>query len=69
MAKPLRSQTVPCFRSYSFFPSIAFITVVAFVSGQYLIGRPSLMAPAMLQAQLNARSARLEGARHAEPPA
>jgi hypothetical protein len=56
MAKPLRSQNGSVLPLVLIFSSIAFITVVAFVSGQYLIGRPSLMAPAMLQAQLNARS-------------
>jgi|GEM_PF-1728164 hypothetical protein len=56
MAMPLRNKDGSVLPLVLIFSSIAFITVVAFVSGQYLIGRPALMAPAMLQAQLDARS-------------
>lgn len=56
MGLPLRNKKGSVLPLVLIFSTIAFITVVAFVSGQYLIGRPALMAPAMLQARLNARS-------------
>jgi cytoskeletal protein CcmA (bactofilin family) len=56
MALPVHNQNGSVLPLVIIFSSIAFITVAAFVSGQYLLGRPALMAPSMLQAQLNARS-------------
>ncbi|MGB7566821.1 MAG: hypothetical protein WBM07_03105 [Chitinivibrionales bacterium] len=56
MAKPLRNHNGSVLPLVLVFSSIAFITVIAFVSGQYLVGRPALMAPATLQALLTARS-------------
>jgi cytoskeletal protein CcmA (bactofilin family) len=56
MAKPLRNHNGSVLPLVLIFSSVAFITVVAFVSGQYLVGRPALMAPATLQAHLTARS-------------
>jgi cytoskeletal protein CcmA (bactofilin family) len=56
MANPLHNHNGSVLPLVLIFSSIAFITVAAFVSGQYLIGKPSLMAPGILQAQLNARS-------------
>jgi cytoskeletal protein CcmA (bactofilin family) len=56
MAKFLSNRAGSVLPLVLIFSSIAFITVAAFSWGQYLIGRPALMAPAMLQARLNARS-------------
>ena len=56
MARPFKNRRGSVLPIVFAFSLIAVITVIAFVSGQYMIARPALLAPTDFQALLNARS-------------